>query len=42
MRRMTVCFIEQELQSRLQIGDAQQGEINALMQDVQAILGKVR
>lgn len=40
--RMTVCFIEQELQARLNIGDAQQSEINALMHDVQAILGKVR
>jgi DNA-binding FrmR family transcriptional regulator len=37
--RMTVCFMEQELTQRL---GGKQGELNAVLDDVQALLGKVR
>jgi hypothetical protein len=39
---MTVCFMHQEMQSRLHLGDEQDGEIGALLDDVQVLLGKVR
>jgi DNA-binding FrmR family transcriptional regulator len=40
--RMTVCFMQQELQSRLQLGDRKEAELGALLDDVQTLLGKVR
>jgi DNA-binding FrmR family transcriptional regulator len=40
--RMTVCFMQQELQSRLQLGDRKEAELGALLGDVQTLLGKVR
>ena len=40
--RMTVCFMQQELQSRLGVETAQQPELGALLDDVQSLLGKVR
>ena len=40
--RMTVCFMQQELQSRLQLDDRKEGELDALLDDVQVLLGKVR
>ncbi|NWG73987.1 MAG: metal-sensing transcriptional repressor [Rubrivivax sp.] len=38
--RMTVCFMEQELAQRL--GGSKQGELTAVLDDVQTLLGKVR
>lgn len=38
--RMTVCFMEQELSARL--GEGSSGPLNAVLDDVQALLGKVR
>jgi len=38
--RMTVCFMEQELAAR--VGDGRRGELHALLDDVQTLLGKVR
>jgi DNA-binding FrmR family transcriptional regulator len=40
--RMTVCFMQQELQSRLGVDKRQQGELGAVLDDVQTLLGKVR
>jgi DNA-binding FrmR family transcriptional regulator len=40
--RMTVCFMQQELQTRLGADADKGGEIEALLDDVQALLGKVR
>jgi DNA-binding FrmR family transcriptional regulator len=40
--RMTVCFMQQELQQRLQLDGAKEGELGLLLDDVQALLGKVR
>jgi DNA-binding FrmR family transcriptional regulator len=40
--RMTVCFMQQELQSRLGVSEAQEGQLDALLDDVQTLLGKVR
>lgn len=40
--RMTVCFMEQELQQRLQLDKKAQGELAPLLEDMQALLGKVR
>jgi CsoR family transcriptional regulator, copper-sensing transcriptional repressor len=40
--RMTVCFMQQEMQQRFQL-DAQEGaELETLLTDVQTLLGKVR
>ncbi len=38
--RMTVCFMEQELMQR--IGTSKQGEVSAVLDEVQTLLGKVR
>jgi hypothetical protein len=38
--RMTVCFMEQELATR--VGDGRRGELHAVLDDVQTLLGKVR
>ncbi|MFO1328727.1 MAG: metal-sensing transcriptional repressor [Rubrivivax sp.] len=40
--RMTVCFMQQELQTRLRLGDEAEGELGTLLDDVQTLLGKVR
>ena len=40
--RMTVCFMQQELQSRLKLDDQAGGELCTLLDDVQTLLGKVR
>jgi CsoR family transcriptional regulator, copper-sensing transcriptional repressor len=40
--RMTVCFMQQELQSRLKLDEAAEGELGVLLDDVQTLLGKVR
>ena len=40
--RMTVCFMQQELQARLQLDEQDEGELDALLGDVQTLLGKVR
>ncbi len=40
--RMTVCFMQQELQSRLAPDARREGELAAVLEDVQVLLGKVR
>ena len=40
--RMTVCYMQQELQSRLAPDGRQDGELAAVLEDVQTLLGKVR
>ena len=40
--RMTVCFMQQELQSRLEPDAKHEGELAAVLDDVQVLLGKVR
>lgn len=40
--RMTVCFMQQEMQARLGLDAHGEGELETLLQDVQALLGKVR
>jgi DNA-binding FrmR family transcriptional regulator len=40
--RMTVCFMQQELQQRLAPDARRQGELNEVLGEVQTLLGKVR
>ena len=40
--RMTVCFMQQELQNRLAPDARHEGELAAVLEDVQTLLGKVR
>ncbi|EHR73705.1 hypothetical protein BurJ1DRAFT_4921 [Burkholderiales bacterium JOSHI_001] len=40
--RMTVCFMQQELQQRLAPDARRQGELSEVLDEVQALLGKVR
>lgn len=40
--RMTVCFMQQELQSRLQLDETDEVALDALIGDIQTLLGKVR
>jgi DNA-binding FrmR family transcriptional regulator len=43
--RMTVCFMQQELNHRLSTSDAQNGpeaQIESVLDDVQELLGKIR
>jgi DNA-binding FrmR family transcriptional regulator len=40
--RMTVCFMQQELSSRLAAGNADCDQINGVLNDVQGLLGKLR
>ncbi|WP_088283138.1 metal-sensing transcriptional repressor [Ideonella sp. A 288] len=40
--RMTVCYMQQELQSRLEPDAKHEGELAAVLDDVQVLLGKVR
>ena len=40
--RMTVCFMQQELQARLTLSDEGQAGLGEVLDDVQALLAKVR
>jgi DNA-binding FrmR family transcriptional regulator len=40
--RMTVCFMEQELTERLGLSEGRQGELGAVLDDVQSLLAKIR
>lgn len=40
--RMTVCYMQQEMQSRLGVTKRKDAELDALLDDVQALLGKIR
>jgi DNA-binding FrmR family transcriptional regulator len=40
--RMTVCYMQQELQQRLSPDGRHEGELAAVLDDVQTLLGKVR
>ena len=40
--RMTVCFMQQELQARLAPDGSREADLTAVLEDVQAMLGKVR
>ena len=40
--RMTVCFMEQELAGRLGLPEGRQGELGAVLEDVQSLLSKIR
>lgn len=40
--RMTVCFMQQELQQRLNLDDRDGAQLESLLGDVQTLLGKVR
>jgi DNA-binding FrmR family transcriptional regulator len=40
--RMTVCFMQQELQARLGLPEASESELAAVLDDVQSLLGKIR
>jgi DNA-binding FrmR family transcriptional regulator len=40
--RMTVCFMQQELQARLAPDARREGELAAVLDEVQTLLGKVR
>ena len=40
--RMTVCFMQQEMQTRLGVSGSKGDEISALLDDMQTLLGKVR
>jgi CsoR family transcriptional regulator, copper-sensing transcriptional repressor len=40
--RMTVCFMQQELQSRLQLDGRREEQLAPLLDEVQVLLGKVR
>ncbi len=40
--RMTVCFMQQELQSRLAMNARQQDALGDVLEDIQTLLGKVK
>jgi len=40
--RMTVCFMQQELQERLELDASAEGRLDGLLEEVQTLLGKVR
>lgn len=40
--RMTVCFMQQELHSRLHLDTRSENRVAAMLDEVQALLGKVR
>lgn len=40
--RMTVCFMQQELHTRLQLDARSENRVSAMLDEVQALLGKVR
>jgi CsoR family transcriptional regulator, copper-sensing transcriptional repressor len=39
--RMTVCFMEQELKSRLQPSEVQQGEVDHMLKDLETMLARM-
>ena len=39
--RMTVCFLQQELQARVQPSEAQQQDLDAMMQDMEHLLARI-
>jgi DNA-binding FrmR family transcriptional regulator len=39
--RMTVCFMEQELKSRLQTNESQQGEVDHMLKDLETMLARM-
>jgi DNA-binding FrmR family transcriptional regulator len=39
--RMTVCFMEQELQSRLAPGEEKKAELTAMMKDMETLLARM-
>jgi len=40
--RMTVCYMQQEMQSRLGVDKRKEAELDALLGEVQSLLGKIR
>ena len=40
--RMTVCFMQQELQERLQLPEEAGARLDGVLEEIQALLGKVR
>ena len=40
--RMTVCFMEQQIQSRVQGGETPTAPVGDMMQDIETLLGKIR
>jgi DNA-binding FrmR family transcriptional regulator len=40
--RMTVCFMQQELQGRLKLEGAAEHQLDGVLEEVQTLLGKVR
>ena len=40
--RMTVCFMQQELQARLGTSEAAEAQLDAVLSDVQELLAKIR
>jgi hypothetical protein len=40
--RMTVCFMQQELNSRLAAGETSGDQISGVLNDVEGLLGKLR
>ena len=40
--RMTVCYMQQELGQRLAVDDAHEPQLQAVLEDVQQLLGKIR
>lgn len=39
--RMTVCFLEQELQSRMQPDASQQGDLGRMLKDMETLLARI-
>ena len=39
--RMTVCFMAQELESRLVPGEAQKADLSAMMKDMETLLARM-
>jgi DNA-binding FrmR family transcriptional regulator len=40
--RLAVCYVQQELQDTLKLNDTAVGAMNGLLDDMQALFGKVR
>ena len=40
--RMTVCYMQQEMQTRLGVDRRKDAALDTLLDDVQALLGKIR
>lgn len=40
--RMTVCFMEQQIQARVQGGETPTAPVGDMMQDIETLLGKIR